>query len=217
MLFLLSETQHAMTCPEFCTRNQTCQPTTGSNAQYSRRVRRLTMRRRPWVQSWSIFSLPSSPAAIHKSCGTPTAYGRDVHALFQGSMHGLDGNDGLCHQLLKWHLKCKNILECELVELLEWQQCKKVIAWSRDCRMYQYMSWNLSSQELILETIWGKYEEYCKPQSNEVWARFDLLTSFRQGNCSIDKWYMLCKHKWIWSNTSWKLPKYSMGTFFSSS
>ena len=51
------------------------------------------------------------------------------------------------------------------------------------------MSWNLSSHELTLGTIWGKYEEYCKPQSNVVQARFDLLTSFRQGNCSIDEWY----------------------------
>ena len=55
--------------------------------------------------------------------------------------------------------------------------------------MDQYVSWNLSSDELTLETIWGKYKNYCKPQSNEVWARFDLLMSFRQGNYSIDKWY----------------------------
>ena len=55
--------------------------------------------------------------------------------------------------------------------------------------MDQYVSWNLSPNELTLDTIWGKYEEYCKPRSNEVWARFDLLTSFRQGNCSVDEWY----------------------------
>ena len=55
--------------------------------------------------------------------------------------------------------------------------------------MEQYVSLNLSSNELTLNTIWGKYEEYCKPQSNEVWARFDLLTSFRQGNHSMDEWY----------------------------
>ena len=55
--------------------------------------------------------------------------------------------------------------------------------------MDQYMSWNLSSNELTLDTIWGKYEEYCKPQSNEVWARFDLLTTFRQGNHSVYEWY----------------------------
>ena len=98
-------------------------------------------------------------------------------------------NDGLYHRFLKWHLKCKNILECELMALPECQQCKKVIAWSRDCGMDQYVSWNLSSDELTLETIWGKYKDYCKPQSNEVLARFDLLMSFRQGNHSIDKWY----------------------------
>ena len=51
------------------------------------------------------------------------------------------------------------------------------------------MSWNLSSNELTLDTIWGKYEEYCKPQSNEVWDRLDLLMCFRQGNCSVDEWY----------------------------
>ena len=98
-------------------------------------------------------------------------------------------NDGLYHWFLKWHLKCENILECELAELLEWWQCKKVIAWSRDCRMDQYVSWNLQSDELNLETIWGIYEEYCKPQSNKIQARFDLLTSFRQGNHTIDEWY----------------------------
>ena len=34
-------------------------------------------------------------------------------------------NDNLYLRFLKWHLKCKNILECELVALLEQQQCKK--------------------------------------------------------------------------------------------
>ena len=73
--------------------------------------------------------------------------------------------------------------------LPECQQCIKVIAWSRDSGMDQYVSWNLSSDELTLEPMWGKYKDYCKPQSNKVWARFDLLTSFRQGNHSIDEWY----------------------------
>ena len=98
-------------------------------------------------------------------------------------------NDNLYHRFLKWHLKCKNILECKLVALLEHQQCKKVIAWSGDCGMDQYVSWNLPSNGLTLDVIWGKYEEYCKPQSNEVRARFDLLMSLHQGNCSVDKWY----------------------------
>ena len=30
---------------------------------------------------------------------------------------------------------------------------------------------------------------FAKPQTNEARARFDLLTSFRQGNRSVDEWH----------------------------
>ena len=98
-------------------------------------------------------------------------------------------NDGLYHRFLKWRLKCENILECELVALPERQQCKKVIAWSGDFGMDQYVSWGLPTDQLTLEIIWGKFEDFCKPQSNEVCTRFDLLTSFWQGNRSVNEWY----------------------------
>ena len=55
--------------------------------------------------------------------------------------------------------------------------------------MDQYVSWGLPTDQLTLDTIWGRFEEFCKPQSNEVHARFDLLTSFRQGSHSVDKWH----------------------------
>ena len=98
-------------------------------------------------------------------------------------------NDGLYHRFLKWCLKCENILECELAALPERQQCKKVIAWSGDFGMDQYVSWGLPTNQLSLELIRGNFEEFCKPQFNEVLARFDLLTSFQQGNRSVNEWY----------------------------
>ena len=55
--------------------------------------------------------------------------------------------------------------------------------------MDQYVSWCLPIEDLSLDVIWSKYEDFCKPQANEVRARFDLLTSFRQGNRSVDEWY----------------------------
>ena len=55
--------------------------------------------------------------------------------------------------------------------------------------MDQYVSWCLPAEELALDTMWGKFEEFCKPQSNKVRACFDLLTSFKQGNKSIDEWH----------------------------
>ena len=98
-------------------------------------------------------------------------------------------NDGLYNRFLKWKLKCENILECELAMLPETRKCKKVIVCSGDFGLDQYISWNLSNQELCLDTIWQKYEEFCKPQANELRARFDLLTSFKQDQMSVDEWY----------------------------
>ena len=125
-------------------------------------------------------------------------------------------NDHLYHRFLKWCLKCKNILECKLAALLECQQCKKVITWSGDCRMDQYVSWNLSSNELTLDIIWQKYKEYCKPQSDEIQTRFDLLMSFRQGNCSMDEWYnaMQAQVNLAKYPPPQKQPKHSTGTSF---
>ena len=98
-------------------------------------------------------------------------------------------NDGLYHRFLKWKLKCENILHCELASLSESRQCKKLISWSGDDGMDLVISWGLTDRELTLETLWTNFKDFCKPQSNEVRARFDLLTSFRQGDKSVDEWF----------------------------
>ena len=41
-------------------------------------------------------------------------------------------NDSLYHRLLKWKIKCENILDCELAMLSEARKCNKVVAWSGD-------------------------------------------------------------------------------------
>ena len=45
----------------------------------------------------------------------------------------------------------------------------------------------------LMNTIWSKYEDLCKPQANEVCTKFDLLTSFCQGNRSVDERYNAVK------------------------
>ena len=102
-------------------------------------------------------------------------------------------NNALYHRFLKWKLKCKNILECELTSLPKCQKCKKVIAWSGDFGMDQYVSWGLSKDDKNLDIIWERFEDFCKLQSNEVCAQFDLLTSFHQENKSVNKWYHAVK------------------------
>ena len=46
-----------------------------------------------------------------------------------------------------------------------------------------------AKEDLSLDTIWDRFEEFCKPQVNEVRAHFDLLRSFWQGTRSVDEWY----------------------------
>ena len=126
-------------------------------------------------------------------------------------------NDGLYYRFCKWHLKCENILECELTMLPEKRQCKNMIAGSGDLGMDQYISWNLSTDELMLDTIWEKSEEFCKPQSNEVRARFDLLASFWQGNKSVDEWHNALQTQVALVKYPQKWPRSFTGTSFSSS
>ena len=98
-------------------------------------------------------------------------------------------NDGLYHRFLKWCLKCETILDCELANLPTKQNCQKVIVWSGNFGMDLYVSWNIPKEDLTLDAIWTKFEEFSKPQTNEVRAHFDLLTSFWQGNRNMDEWY----------------------------
>ena len=79
--------------------------------------------------------------------------------------------------------------------------------------MDQYVSWCLPAEELTLDMIWGKFEEFCKPQSNEVRAHFDLLTSFRQGNKSVDEWDNVVQAQVNLVNTPQKQLKSCTETF----
>ena len=96
-----------------------------------------------------VLPTPSNPA------GQPTVATGMYMPYIEGPCMDWTANDNLYHRFLKWCLKCENILECELATLLEHQQCKEVIAWSGDCSMDQYVSWNLPSNDLTLDTIWG--------------------------------------------------------------
>ena len=92
--------------------------------------------------------------------------------------------------------------------LPEKRQCKKVIAWSDAFGMDQYVSWNLFTDKFTLDTIWEKFKEFCKPQSNEFRVRFDFLTSFQWGNKSVDEWYNAVQTQVALAKYPEKQPRY---------
>ena len=79
-------------------------------------------------------------------------------------------DDALHSRFIRWKIKCQNILNCELAILQESAKCKKVIQWSGDAGLDMYISWALPTEEVILQTIWSRFEDFCNPQSNAVHA-----------------------------------------------
>ena len=47
--------------------------------------------------------------------------------------------------------------------LAERRKSKKLIACNGDFGIEQYVSWNLTNEDLTLDVIWEKFEEFCKP------------------------------------------------------
>ena len=87
-------------------------------------------------------------------------------------------DDALHCRFIRWRINCENILGCQLAILQESAKCKQIIQWSGDAGCDMYISWNLPKEETTLQTIWSRFKDFCKPQSNAVCARFDLLTAF---------------------------------------
>ena len=122
-------------------------------------------------------------------------------------------DDALYHRFLKWQLKCKTILDCELANLPTKQKCQKVIAWSGNFSMDLYISWNIPKEDLTLDAIWNIFEEFSKPQANKVRFHFNMLTSFCQGSRNIDKWYNAIQAQVNLANIHLKWRKFSTVIF----
>ena len=97
------------------------------------------------------------------------------------------------------------------------KKCKKVITWSGNFGMEQYVCWGLSKDDMNLDTIWERLDNFCKWQSNEVHAQFDLLTSFCQGNKSVNEWYNAVQAQVTLQNIHLKLQRFYIATYFGSS
>ena len=102
---------------------------------------------------------PSTSKKVHHSRSRSVQMPTQQQAYMpyiEGPKMNWNGDDGLYNRFIKWKIRCENILDCELAMLSEARKCKKVIAWSGDFGLDQYISWNLSNEESCLSTIWKK-------------------------------------------------------------
>ena len=81
------------------------------------------------------------------------------------------------------------ILDCELANLPTKQKCQKVIMWSGNFGMDLYVSWNIPKEDLTLDAIWTKFEEFSKPQTNKVRLVSTYSPVLGRGVGNVDEWY----------------------------
>ena len=115
----------------------------------------------------------------------PVVPPNQVPTMFMPYIEGPNMNwtvdDGLYHRFLKWQLKCKTILDCELANLPTKQKCQKIIAWSGDFGMDLYVSWNIPKDDLMLDAIWNKFEEFLKASNKQSQGLLRLAHKFLPG------------------------------------
>ena len=64
-----------------------------------------------------------------------------------------------------------------------------LLRWSGDFHIQQLKSWQKDASDLTLEFLWKEFEAYCKPQSNELHAHYDVLKKLKQARLPCDDWY----------------------------
>ena len=95
-----------------------------------------------------------SPQCFPSSTNQPQSFAQPMCMPYiKGPKMKCTVNDSLYHRFLKWKLNCKNILDCELAMLPESKKCKKVIEWSGDFGIDQYVSGCLPAEDLSLDVI----------------------------------------------------------------
>ncbi len=98
-------------------------------------------------------------------------------------------NDGLYNHFCTWKIACSLPLNSEYCGVSDTHKVNTLLRWSGDFGINKLKSWQKEPEELTLDFIWTQFESYCKPQSNELRAQYDLLKKLKQGAQFCDDWF----------------------------
>ena len=139
---------------------------------------------------------------------------KDIVAPFiQGPSMDWTMDDGLYSHFQTWKISCNLILDSELCELSEVRRVNTLLRWSGDFGIKKLKSWQKEPSQLMLNFIWGEYESYCKPQSNELHARYDVLKKLTQGSLPADDWMTNSNHSSTFAITNQRRRRCYSGTY----
>ena len=109
-----------------------------------------------------------------------TSVSQYTFQFIQGPVMDWSVDDSLYSRFKTWKLKTENIQEVGLPSLPDARKCRTLLGWSWNQGLDMYQAWCLDPIQISTETLWTAWEEFCKPQANEMRGRYDLLKSFSQ-------------------------------------
>ncbi len=98
-------------------------------------------------------------------------------------------NDELFNRFKSWKLECELILDSIFANFSEAIRVNTLLRWSGQFGLQKFQSWGQERNDLTLDFMWNEFEGYCKPASNILRARYDLLKKMSQNNRPADDWF----------------------------
>jgi len=98
-------------------------------------------------------------------------------------------NDELYSRFKTWKLECEIILDSIYANFSEAIRVNTLLRWSGQFGMHKFQSWGKERSDLTLDFMWEEFEGYCKPASNILRARYDLLKKLSQDKKPADDWF----------------------------
>ena len=95
-------------------------------------------------------------------------------------------NDSLFPRFKTWKLQCEIILDSVYMNVPESCKVNTLLRWSGAFGIQKFQSWGKDRNDLTLDFMWSEFESYCKPASNTLRARYDLLKKLSQNHRPAD-------------------------------
>ena len=83
-------------------------------------------------------------------------------------------NEALYQHFKTWKHRCELILEAQLAHITETQKVKSVLQWSGENGLEIFNTSDLDIEAVTLTKVFNRWEDFCKPQANDLKTRFDL-------------------------------------------
>ena len=138
----------------------------------------------------------TSGSAATSSGKTPAKKGMESQVPYvKGPVMDWSMNDELYSRFKTWKLECEIIFDSAYASVTESIKVNTLLRWSGQFGIQKFQSWGKDRKDLSLEFMWSEFESYCKPASNILRARYDLLKKLSQSNKPCDDWFTILQNQ----------------------